>query len=63
MEGSTTRGRNELLAFELWLDEQVCDEVRRESWGRVFLTGSAPLIFSASSQTTDCGPSSTEART
>ena len=41
MEGATTSDRDELLAFELWLDEQVCEEVRRESWGRLFLTSSA----------------------
>jgi GNAT superfamily N-acetyltransferase len=47
MEGSATSDRDELLAFELWLDEQVCDEVHRESWGRLFLTPSAPLIWDA----------------
>jgi GNAT superfamily N-acetyltransferase len=47
MEGSATSDRDELLAFELWLDEQVCDEVHRESWGRLFLTRSAPLIWDA----------------
>ncbi len=47
MEGSTTPDRDELLAFELALDEKVCDEVRRESWGRLFLTRSAPLIWDA----------------
>src|SRR6202012_4405019 len=47
VEGSTTSDRDEFLAFELWLDEQVCDEVRRESWGRLFLTRSAPLIWDA----------------
>lgn len=36
-----------MLAFELRLDEQVCDEVRREDWGRLFLTPSAPLIWDA----------------
>jgi ribosomal protein S18 acetylase RimI-like enzyme len=33
------------LAFELALDEQVCDQVHRESWGRLFLTPSAPLVW------------------
>lgn len=47
MEGSATSDRDELLAFELWLDEQVCDEVHQESWGRLFLTPSAPLIWDA----------------
>jgi GNAT superfamily N-acetyltransferase len=45
MESRTTSDRDELLAFELALDEKVCDEVRRESWGRLFLTGSMPLIW------------------
>jgi ribosomal protein S18 acetylase RimI-like enzyme len=48
MGGRATSDRDELLAFELALDEQVCDEVRRESWGRLFLTLSAPLIWEAS---------------
>jgi GNAT superfamily N-acetyltransferase len=47
MEGAATPDRDELLAFELALDEQVCDEVRRESWGRLFLTPSTPLIWDA----------------
>jgi GNAT superfamily N-acetyltransferase len=47
MKGSATRDRDELLAFELALDEKVCDEVHRESWGRVFLTPTAPLIWDA----------------
>lgn len=47
MEGSATPDRDALLAFELWLDERVCDEVRQEAWGRVFLTPSAPLIWDA----------------
>jgi GNAT superfamily N-acetyltransferase len=47
MADPTTPDRDELLAFELALDEQVCDEVRRESWGRLFLTPSAPLIWDA----------------
>jgi GNAT superfamily N-acetyltransferase len=47
MADPTTRDRDELLAFELALDEQVCDEVRQESWGRLFLTPSAPLIWDA----------------
>lgn len=48
MADSTTSERDELLAFELALDEQVCDEVRPESWGRLFLTPSLPLIWDAS---------------
>jgi GNAT superfamily N-acetyltransferase len=40
--------RDPLLAFELALDEQVCDAVHRESWGRLFLTPSAPLIWDSS---------------
>jgi GNAT superfamily N-acetyltransferase len=47
MEGSATSDRDELLAFELWLDDRVCDEVHQESWGRLFLTPSAPLIWDA----------------
>jgi GNAT superfamily N-acetyltransferase len=46
--GSATPERDELMAFELWLDEQVCDEVHREPWGRLFLAPSAPLIWDAS---------------
>jgi GNAT superfamily N-acetyltransferase len=47
MEGNATSDRDRLLAFELALDEGVCDEVHRESWGRLFLTPSAPLIWDA----------------
>ena len=47
MGPSATSDRDELLAFELALDEKVCDEVHRESWGRLFLTPSAPLIWDA----------------
>jgi GNAT superfamily N-acetyltransferase len=47
MEGSATPDRDELLAFELALDERVDDEVRTESWGRLFLTPSTPLIWDA----------------
>jgi|GEM_PF-584294 len=47
MEGDATSDRDRLLAFELVLDEEVCDEVHRESWGRLFLTPSAPLIWDA----------------
>jgi GNAT superfamily N-acetyltransferase len=47
MEGSATSDRDELLAFELSLDQQVCDEVHQEGWGRLFLTPSAPLIWDA----------------
>jgi GNAT superfamily N-acetyltransferase len=47
MESPMTPGRDEFLAFELELDEKVCEEVRRESWGRLFLTTSAPLIWDA----------------
>jgi hypothetical protein len=42
---SETRERDELLAFELGLDERVADEVHRLPWGRLFLTPSAPLIW------------------
>jgi GNAT superfamily N-acetyltransferase len=45
MEGATTSDRDALLAFELALDEDVCDEVHRESWGRLYLTPSAPLVW------------------
>ncbi|OJU84259.1 MAG: hypothetical protein BGO11_21670 [Solirubrobacterales bacterium 70-9] len=47
MAEPATPDRDQLLAFELALDEKVCDEVRRESWGRVFLTASTPLIWDA----------------
>jgi len=47
MEGSATCDRDELLAFELALDQKVCDEVHQENWGRLFLTKSAPLIWDA----------------
>jgi GNAT superfamily N-acetyltransferase len=47
MGKAVTPDRDGLLACELWLDEQVCDEVRRESWGRAFLTPSTPLIWDA----------------
>jgi GNAT superfamily N-acetyltransferase len=47
MEAGATSDRDRLLAFELALDEGVCDEVHRESWGRLFLTPSAPLIWDA----------------
>jgi GNAT superfamily N-acetyltransferase len=45
MEDATTPDRDRLLAFELALDEGVCDAVHRESWGRLFLTPSAPLVW------------------
>jgi GNAT superfamily N-acetyltransferase len=45
MQGSATPDRDELLGFELALDEKVCDEVRPESWGRLFLTPSMPLVW------------------
>jgi GNAT superfamily N-acetyltransferase len=48
MEGATTSDRDALLASELALDEDVCDEVHRESWGRLFLTPSAPLVWDSS---------------
>jgi GNAT superfamily N-acetyltransferase len=48
MEGSMASGRDALLAFEVALDEQVCDEVHREPWGRLFLAPSAPLIWDTS---------------
>jgi GNAT superfamily N-acetyltransferase len=47
MEGRATSDRDEFLAFELALDRKVCDEVRPESWGRLFLTPSAPLVWDA----------------
>ena len=47
MDDPTTSDRDALLAFELALDEEVCDEVHRESWGRLFLAPSAPLIWDA----------------
>ena len=47
MDDPTTSDRDTLLAFELALDEEVCDEVHRESWGRLFLAPSAPLIWDA----------------
>jgi ribosomal protein S18 acetylase RimI-like enzyme len=42
---SETRERDELLAFELSLDERVVDEVHRLPWGRLLLTPSTPLIW------------------
>ncbi|HEX3362105.1 MAG TPA: GNAT family N-acetyltransferase [Solirubrobacterales bacterium] len=42
---SETPDRDELLAFELGLDERVCDEIHRLPWGRLFLTRSLPLIW------------------
>src|SRR6185437_13562979 len=42
---SETPDRDELLAFELGLDEHVCDEIHRLPWGRLFLTSSLPLIW------------------
>src|SRR5689334_1272056 len=47
MGSRTTPDRDALLAFELALDEQVCDEVHQLSWGRLFLTASTPLIWDA----------------
>jgi GNAT superfamily N-acetyltransferase len=47
MGDAATSDRDALAGFELALDERVCDEVRRESWGRAFLTPSAPLIWDA----------------
>src|SRR3954449_2180126 len=47
MGGDATPDRDRLLAFELALAEEVCDEVHQESWGRLFLTPSAPLIWDA----------------
>ncbi|HVX33548.1 MAG TPA: hypothetical protein VHA80_10455 [Solirubrobacterales bacterium] len=47
METEATSDRDKLLAFELALDEGVCDEVHREPWGRLFLTRSTPLIWDA----------------
>lgn len=48
MAPGATSDRDRFLAFELALDERVCDEVRRESWGRAFLTPSLPLIWDSS---------------
>jgi hypothetical protein len=48
MADSATPDRDELLAFELALDERVVDEVRHESWGRLFLTASMPLVWDSS---------------
>jgi hypothetical protein len=45
MGGSATPDRDELLAFELALDARVVDEVRAESWGRLFLTPSLPHVW------------------
>jgi GNAT superfamily N-acetyltransferase len=42
---SATRERDELLAFELSLDERVVDQVHRLPWGRLFLSPSTPLIW------------------
>lgn len=42
---SATPDRDELLTFELGLDERVCDEIHRLPWGRLFLTRSLPLIW------------------
>lgn len=47
MRTEATPDRDALLAFELALDEQACEEVHRESWGRLFLTPSAPLLWDA----------------
>jgi GNAT superfamily N-acetyltransferase len=47
MAGDVTGDRDGLLGFELALDQKVCDEVRQESWGRLFLTPSTPLIWDA----------------
>jgi GNAT superfamily N-acetyltransferase len=47
MPGSATSDRDALLTFELALDQKVCDQVHQESWGRLFLTPSAPLIWDA----------------
>jgi GNAT superfamily N-acetyltransferase len=47
MEASATSDRDRLLAFELALDREVCDQVHQEDWGTLFLTPSAPLIWDA----------------
>jgi hypothetical protein len=47
MERSAASDHDALQAFELALDEQVCDAVHRESWGRLFLAPSLPLIWDA----------------
>jgi GNAT superfamily N-acetyltransferase len=47
MGDEATVDRDALLAFEVALDVAVCDEVHQESWGRLFLTASTPLIWDA----------------
>jgi hypothetical protein len=47
MGEDTTVDRDALLEFELALDAEVCDEVHQESWGKLFLTASTPLIWDA----------------
>jgi ribosomal protein S18 acetylase RimI-like enzyme len=47
MGDGATVDRDALLAFEVALDAEVCDEVHQESWGRLFLTASTPLIWDA----------------
>jgi GNAT superfamily N-acetyltransferase len=47
MEGAATPDRDALVAFEVALDARVCDEVQRESWGRLFLSPSTPLVWDA----------------
>ncbi len=47
MGDDSTVDRDALLEFELALDAEVCDEVHQESWGRLFLTASTPLIWDA----------------
>jgi GNAT superfamily N-acetyltransferase len=48
MADSAAAERDELLAFELALDDKVADEVRREDWGRAYLAPSLPLVWDAS---------------
>ncbi|HEX5609264.1 MAG TPA: hypothetical protein VFX45_04130 [Solirubrobacterales bacterium] len=40
--------RDQLLEFEIGLDEGVCDEVVVHEWGRAFLTPSLPMVWDAS---------------
>ena len=47
MADPTASERDRFLAFELALDDRVVDEVRRESWGRAYLTPSTPLVWDA----------------
>src|ERR1700744_2589566 len=50
-----TRERDELLAFELGLDERVVDEVHRLPWGRLFLSPPTPPIWASNRVSVDQG--------